>query len=48
MLQTVLEQIKQVGTAIERIKDEFASRDSQIKWLCPEVLKVNQDGSAPL
>lgn len=47
MLQTVLEQMKQVGSAIEQMKAEFASRDRQIEWLC-QGLKLKHDGSAPL
>lgn len=48
MLQTVLEQLKQVGNVIEQMRGEFNFRDKQIQWLIEEAQKLKQDGSAPL
>lgn len=48
MLQTVLEQLKQVGNVIEQMRGEFDFRDKQIQWLYEEAHKRKQDGSAPL
>lgn len=48
MLQTVLEQLKQVGNVIEQMRGDFDFRDKQIQWLYEEAHKRKQDGSAPL